>query len=300
MTTTRATYTLWPIDEIHIENRIREDLGDLEPLSESIRAVGLMHPPVVMRDGRLVAGERRVAACRLLGKTSIQVTVAADWTDALRLRAEGDENTCRKDLSPLEKKALADRLRPELEAEAKARQREGQERGREAQRTGERGSRRFSGNASETRDLLAKAVGTSTFTLGHIDKVVEAAEKDPSLAPVVEEMERTGKVHPAYCVAVKGEKPKNGRAKKPANGNGKRNIEGNVGNPRVIPKRPSDYGPRLEKAADMIEQTITAVLHELGAMKDGGEIQGAKELAARFQALGAQLRKLAKQVKGTR
>jgi ParB family chromosome partitioning protein len=53
------------IDQIQIGFRYRKDLGDLRPLAESIAEVGLLHP-VVTQDGRLIASQRSLEACRLL------------------------------------------------------------------------------------------------------------------------------------------------------------------------------------------------------------------------------------------
>ena len=79
----------------------RKDLGDVSSLARSIKSVGLLHPPVVTPDLRLVAGERRLAAVRSLGWIDCPVTVAETLTDVLiALQAERDENTCRKELAP--------------------------------------------------------------------------------------------------------------------------------------------------------------------------------------------------------
>lgn len=45
-----------PIDAIKIENRRREDFGDLAGLAQSISRHGLLHPLVVDDDGRLSPG----------------------------------------------------------------------------------------------------------------------------------------------------------------------------------------------------------------------------------------------------
>jgi ParB family transcriptional regulator, chromosome partitioning protein len=66
---------LTPIASITIGNRHRRDMGDLRALASSIADVGLLHPIVVTPDGMLIAGERRLAACKLLGWTEIPATV---------------------------------------------------------------------------------------------------------------------------------------------------------------------------------------------------------------------------------
>ena len=66
------------ISEIIIGVRHRHDMGDIAALAESIRKIGLLNPPVVTRDGNLVAGARRIAACLLLGRTHIPVSILED------------------------------------------------------------------------------------------------------------------------------------------------------------------------------------------------------------------------------
>jgi len=56
-----------PINQIRVGHRVRKDLGDLKGLAQSIEAVGLLHPIVVATGGKLIAGERRLKACRMLG-----------------------------------------------------------------------------------------------------------------------------------------------------------------------------------------------------------------------------------------
>jgi ParB family chromosome partitioning protein len=78
------------IDDIQIEKRHRRELGDIGALAESIRNVGLLHPPVITPDGRLIAGERRLRACQALGWTSVLVTVV-DMANVAR--GEAAENS---------------------------------------------------------------------------------------------------------------------------------------------------------------------------------------------------------------
>lgn len=53
-----------PIDSVVVGARHRQRLGDLRTLAASIAGVGLLHPVVVTPDRRLVAGQRRLEACR--------------------------------------------------------------------------------------------------------------------------------------------------------------------------------------------------------------------------------------------
>jgi ParB family chromosome partitioning protein len=64
-----------PIAEIIVGDRHRKDLGDIEGLAASIEDIGLLHPIIVDQDGQLLAGGRRLVACKLLGWSEIPVTV---------------------------------------------------------------------------------------------------------------------------------------------------------------------------------------------------------------------------------
>ena len=82
------------IDQIQIGFRYRKDLGDLRSLADSIGEVGLLHPIVVTPEARLIAGQRRLEACRMLGWDDVPVTVIDLYQVA---RGEAHENFVRKD-----------------------------------------------------------------------------------------------------------------------------------------------------------------------------------------------------------
>jgi ParB/RepB/Spo0J family partition protein len=89
------------LDSITIDrtNRQRKELVGLEELAASIREVGLINPPVVTRGLQLIAGERRLEACRSLGWSSLPVQYA-DTLDPTELYLiELEENVKRVDLS---------------------------------------------------------------------------------------------------------------------------------------------------------------------------------------------------------
>ena len=92
-----------PISHIVVEelSRIRKDTGDIAALENSIRRVGLLNPIVIDEKNRLVAGYRRLTACRNLGWQEIEVTIVNFDGDVLKmLEAEADENLFRKDFTP--------------------------------------------------------------------------------------------------------------------------------------------------------------------------------------------------------
>jgi ParB-like chromosome segregation protein Spo0J len=190
------------IASVKVTDRHRVELGDVSELAASIAMDGLMHPIVITTDCRLIAGHRRIEACKSLGWTEIQATVIEQVTDAAQLlRMERDENTCRKDMTPSEKISLG-RALEELER-PKARERQGTrtDLGRELSvRPNETNNLRDSRRrAYDVREDVAPAVGLSTASYSRAKQLVVAAENgDPVAAEQVKEMDRTGKVTAPY------------------------------------------------------------------------------------------------------
>lgn len=164
------------INHVKIEGRHRVDLGDIDALAESIRNVGLLHPLVVDGELRLIAGQRRLEACRSLGWPNVPVRVVRQIKDAEKaLEAERDENTCRKQMTPSELKSLTDNL---LEIE----------RPKAAERRAEAGSSNLpgaspaprgttSGNGASTA-IAAKAAGWSRTSYQRATKLHKAADDE--------------------------------------------------------------------------------------------------------------------------
>jgi ParB family chromosome partitioning protein len=182
------------LSEIEIGPRVRRELGDTLPLMKSMETVGLLHPVVLDSSNKLIAGRRRIEAARRLGWETIRYVVADSVTDAEKyLLAEQDENTCRKDMTPSEKVAMGEALRGIVAAKAKERKTKGVNQHTEP-------SGKFpEGSKGDTRDIIGKAVGLSGPTLQRATAVVDAAAREPDkFYEVKEEMDRTGKVQPAY------------------------------------------------------------------------------------------------------
>lgn len=185
------------IDEIVVGERYRKSLGDIISLSKSIDKLGLLHPIVVDSRKNLVAGLRRLEACRLLGWTQIPCRVMSSLDDAIpALKAEHDENTCREPFAPLELVALGKALEAMERQKAKERQSSsGPKEGRGAKT----GSVNFTEPVGQTRDKVGEALGVSGVTYQRMKAVAKAAEDDPeTFGPIAEEMNATGKVMPAF------------------------------------------------------------------------------------------------------
>ena len=136
------------ISSITVGERHRRDPGDLELLAQSIQEKGLLHPIVVTPDKRLVAGWRRLQACRdILGWEEIPARVIDECPSDI---GELHENEARKDLTDFELNELADKLRKDSLPHG--------------------GGGRFFENLLSKRDA-AKAVGLGTGKKHRIDLV---------------------------------------------------------------------------------------------------------------------------------
>jgi N6-adenosine-specific RNA methylase IME4 len=173
-----------PIASIERGRRHRRDLGDIASLAASIRELGLLHPVVITRRRELVAGERRLEACRALGWTDVPVTVI-DLAEIAR--GEAAENFERKNFTPSEAVAIKRALEPQMRAAAKERQ-------------GVRTDLQHGGNLppcsfGKTRDKAARFTGLSPRTLDKAEEIVQAADADPDrFGKLKQDMDRTGRV----------------------------------------------------------------------------------------------------------
>jgi ParB family transcriptional regulator, chromosome partitioning protein len=82
------------IEDIKVGNRFRKDLGNIDDLAKSIQKIGLLHPIVINENNELVAGQRRLEACKKIRWTEMPCTIIniSDLT-----QGEFIENTARKD-----------------------------------------------------------------------------------------------------------------------------------------------------------------------------------------------------------
>lgn len=160
--------TALPLDDIIVGERDREDFGDVEALAKSIAAVGLLHPVVVTETHQLVAGDRRLAAVKSLGWQEVPVTVVDLATAGEVLKAEADENTCRKPLTPYEASRARQRRVEVLAPIADARKKAGRPSANLAE--GPAANR-------ETRKVASVGTGYSGSTLDKVDNIRSIAER---------------------------------------------------------------------------------------------------------------------------
>lgn len=181
-----------PIDTIDVNGRHRRDMGDIRALADSIADVGLLNPVTLTREGRLVAGQRRLEAVRLCGMDTVPARFADNLDDAAKLlRAERDENVCRKDMTASELYALGKGLEELERPKAEQRQREARSRaGKIRQGTLDPASCSGEQDAGNTRDAIGEALGMSATTWHRLKHMGDrAADGDQSVADVLHQID---------------------------------------------------------------------------------------------------------------
>lgn len=214
------------IESVRVVGRHRKDLGDIGQLAESIKELGLLNPITITPDGVLIAGQRRLEAFRRLGLDTIPARIA-DSLDAAaeKLRAERDENTARKPMTPEELVSLGRALERLEQPRAKERLRKAQERGRAARSGLSSPEDSPTGEHRTTDEVVAEAVGMSKTGYYRARSVVAAAN-DPDLTDeerqvaraALEEMNATGNLTGPYNRVRSLRKPQPDRpaAKRPS------------------------------------------------------------------------------------
>ena len=99
-----------PIETIKVKTRVRQEMGDLVSLAESLKRFGQISPIVITKDNVLIAGGRRLEAARSLGWASIEAVVA-DVSDELgMLEYEMEENIQRRSFTQEEEEEAGRRI----------------------------------------------------------------------------------------------------------------------------------------------------------------------------------------------
>lgn len=111
---------------IVMATRIRKNLDGIEELAADIKERGLINPITVMKRGnggyQLIAGLRRLEACKSLGCTDIRATVLSPMAADDLLSMEYAENVNRKDFTVTERLEYADKIKVVEKAKARERQ----------------------------------------------------------------------------------------------------------------------------------------------------------------------------------
>ena len=182
------------ITDIRIGNRIRRDLGDIQTLAKSIEEIGLLQPIVVNQNNKLIAGQRRIEACRYLGWYEIPEHVV-DIDEMIKTMAELHENAVRKDFTVSERIAILEEI--------------------EKKRLGHRQKKNSNLESFQKEnmnrrsvDIVSKFTGASQGQLAKEKKIVDAARRDPEKFGILLRKvdAKKMKVNKAFTRIVKEEK----------------------------------------------------------------------------------------------
>jgi ParB family transcriptional regulator, chromosome partitioning protein len=99
------------IENIKVVDRYRKEFGSIENLASSIKELGLLHPPIIDSNYRLIDGERRIKAHMLLGLDEVEVRIVHVPN---LLKAEYDANNEALPWTVSEKVALGRAIEEEL------------------------------------------------------------------------------------------------------------------------------------------------------------------------------------------
>ena len=89
-------------ESIIVRKRIRQELGDISGLMESLKTYGQLTPIIINEKHELIAGFRRLQAVKRLGWKSIEAVVIDRPTEQQKLEVELEENIQRLALAPEE------------------------------------------------------------------------------------------------------------------------------------------------------------------------------------------------------
>lgn len=160
------------ISKIKIGLRFRHDLGDVNALVQSIKEIGLLHPVVLNQNNQLIAGQRRLEACKLLGLKEIPATIIN--LDNI-VTGEFHENVIRKGFTSREKIAIKKAIEPIEKMKALERKQLG--------RPSEESTH------GRTRDKIANYLELSFDTLNKLELIVEASDNNTKFKELPEQID---------------------------------------------------------------------------------------------------------------
>ncbi len=96
-----ASVSQMPIETIVVSRNGHGETENLDGLTASIRARGVLEPLIVTPEGRLLAGRRRLVAARRAGLTVVPVRVCEVSDERAAIEISLVENVVRADLDPL-------------------------------------------------------------------------------------------------------------------------------------------------------------------------------------------------------
>jgi len=196
-----------PMDTIIVAGRIRKDNGELDKLAGSISERGLINPITVMEntDGKytLIAGLRRMQACRMLGYPDIRATILTPLAADEALMLEIAENEQRKEFTVTERLDYVDRIREVEKAKALKRKSTHARDGYLSDPdTSQDTHVRAYPEKGEARAIVAKKAGFTSHV--QMDRAAIVAEKRPDLLEKIDSGEKT--IYGAYMETRRDEK----------------------------------------------------------------------------------------------
>lgn len=153
------------IDEIIVKDRIRKDTGGMMELINDIKANGLINPVTINTDHVLLAGYRRLTACKALGMEDIPVHMVSTESEEQDLKVEISENEIRKEFTMTERLDYARRLERIESAKSEKRM-----------KAGVKNPTQNSAEGGETREKVSEAVGMSHDTLRKAQQIEDNKE----------------------------------------------------------------------------------------------------------------------------
>lgn len=188
------------ISNIVIGKRYRKDLGNISLLAESIQEVGLLHPVVIDDNSHLIAGQRRIESCKLLGWIEIDVTVVS-LKDIVY--GEFHENSVRQNFTIHEAVEIKKAIEPKIVEESKMRMSKGVRGGDSPQLI-----------TGKTRDKIAKFTGYSSNTLSRMVEIDEESKTNPKFEKLAKQIDDKNSKQTVNSVFKKLKKLNNDRIRK--------------------------------------------------------------------------------------
>jgi ParB-like chromosome segregation protein Spo0J len=265
---------LMSINSISIGSRIRQDLGDLQSLADSIAAIGLLQPIGITTERELVFGERRLRAVRdILHWDQIETRLVDLESIVL---GEFHENVMRKDFTISERVAIGKAIEEYLGERRGRPPIDGQENRKnfcdfpEGTRSDQLAAEKAGfGNETTYRQAktvveqaepeLLQAVDTGNLS---ISQAVKAVEAPPEIQRQVAELAQAGQVKEARAV---------------------------IQDPKIL-QIWEDY-PEL-KAKDIPTQHVVTMAETLDQMDDATRMEKREELRTRTPGVLAELAQL--------
>ena len=180
------------ISEIKIGTRFRKDFGEIDNLASSIDEVGLLQSVVIDENNYLIAGQRRLEACKKLGWTEIPIHIVN--LENL-VKGEFHENFVRKDFTKKEVLAINRALQPKLKQQGK--------------RTDLICADSAQVNkGKKSRDIIAQYAGLSHDTISKLEEIEDESESNPKYQELLDKIDDKNNKETVNSVHLKLKKEK--------------------------------------------------------------------------------------------